>query len=66
MWGKRVQSEVSNLGDDVEVISLTGRERESHRERIEVFFLGGGTHYGEQGHLCSSRVPCSYGFLREP
>lgn len=42
MWGKRVQSEVSNLGDDVEVISLTGRERESHRERIEVFFLGGG------------------------
>lgn len=48
MWGKRVQSEVSNLGDDVEVISLTGRERESHRERIEVFFLGGGRIMGSK------------------
>lgn len=47
-----MQSEVSNLGDDVEVISLTGRERESHRERIEVFFLGGG------GRIMGSKATC--------
>ena len=35
-----MQSEVSNLGDDLEVISLTGRE--SPAERGSRFFLGGG------------------------
>lgn len=47
-----MQSEVSNLGDDLEVISLTGRE--SPAERGSRFFLGG----GGGGRFMGSKATC--------